>query len=249
MNVLIAGCSISNPQASNFDDDYLDEHYTQRIGLKNNNVINLSVGGQSNQKILLKTCAEISKQQIKYDLVIVQWTSLFRLNLNKCFSIYENCCNITISGVSNQPKEVQKFWSIWCKNFIHPRIEILEWFSQIILLENFLKNKNIPYVFVKGFDNFLNDIHKENWQLTSDEFKLAVLRHDYHPDLEISHIYDEMLSLYNIIDKNHWLNLPAEAWDDDVIDKSEDNRHPGPKSHNLYYNSLENYIKKLGLYF
>ena len=247
MNILIVGCSLSNPNESHFSHDYLDQHYVRQIELKNHTVTNLSRGGQSNQKILLKTCTEISKQKTKYDLIIVQWSSLFRLNLNIGYSIYEDPANFSILGTTDQHKKFKSFWSTWCNNFLHPRIEILEWFSQIILLGNFLKNQNIPYVFVKGHDNFLNDLNKKNWKLSSHEFKSKVLLFDNYPDWEVDEIYSEMLLLYDIIKQNNWLNLFTGAWNDEIIDRAEDGLHAGPMSHNNYYKSLENYIKRLGL--
>ena len=246
MNILVVGDSISSIGQCGLGSQ-IESHYVRQIESKNHIVTNVSVGGQSNQKILLKSCAEITKNH--YDLVIIQWSSLFRLNLNKGDSIYEGNCNLTVYELAVEHKKFKPLWDIWNRNFLHPRIEILEWLSQIILLETFLKAKQLPYVFVKGFDNFFTDLNKKNWSLSSNEFKSTVLFLDSHLDSEVDNVYNEMIQLYQCIGADNWLNLFSDSWVDSAIDLAGDGQHPGPLSHTHYFNNLENYIKKLGLSF
>jgi hypothetical protein len=247
MNILVVGDSLSSIGQCGLGDQ-LHHHYVRQIESKNHNVTNLSVGGQSNQNILLKTCLELSKQKNHYELVIIQWSSLFRINFNKGDSIYEGYTYFNVWSQDNE-KQFKSFWATWSKHFIHPRMEILEWCSQIILLENLLKQQAIPYVFVRGFDNFFNDLTKKDWKIASDEFKSIVIQLDRHPDWEIKQVYDELVSMYNCTIHDNWLNLYTDSWYDSRVDLAADNSHPGPLSHVNYYNSLENYIKKLGLSF
>jgi len=248
MNILIVGDSISSFGECGLAHD-INFHYVKKLELKNHNITNLSVGGQSNQKIVHKTCRALLNCKEQFDLIIIQWSSLFRINFNKGDSIYDQSCNFTLHKKSNEIIYAP-LWEVWAKNFIHPRIEILEWFFQIILLDNFLTTYSIPYVFVKGIDNFVDDISKKNWKQTSDFFKSSVLHIDSHPDEEINDVYNEFVLLYDkISSQSNWLNLLSDSWYDKRIDTASDHIHPGPLSHINYYDSLEDYIKKLGLSF
>lgn len=251
MNILVVGDSISSISGCGLGKDQLANHYVIRLEEKNHTVTNLSVGGQSNEKIAHKTCLEITKNANYYDLVIVQWSSLFRLNLNLGNSIYDKTCNFTVRGYdTNFQKICKPIWSSWVEHFMHPRIEILEWASQLILLNDFLSHQKIPYVFIRGFDNFFDDIKIKDWTAASDEFKSTVLQLDNYPDWEISEIYSELVTVYNCVSNQHnWLNLTSSPWTNMAFDVAEDNAHPGPLSHTQYYNSLEQYIKKFGLSF
>jgi hypothetical protein len=248
MNILVVGDSISSIDACGLGTE-INKHYVVQLESKNHKITNLSIGAQSNQKIAYKTCLELSTSSVQYDLVIVQWSTLFRLNLNNGSSIYDNTFNLTAWGYNSKSSKLYKpLWSIWSKYFIHPRIEILEWMTQLILLDNFLSNQNIPYIFVKGFDNFVNDIEANDWNNTSEYFKSGVLRIDEHPDQEITEIYNELVLMYeNICKQSNWLNLHSASWHDGRDDLAEDALHPGPLSHINYYNSLEKYTKTLGL--
>ena len=87
-------------------------------------VTNLSVGGQSNQKILNKACTELF-QNPSYDLIVLQYTSLFRLNFNNSKTVYENPENIVVSNYSTgeippireTPSTLKEFHKIWIKNY------------------------------------------------------------------------------------------------------------------------------------
>jgi hypothetical protein len=249
MNVLVVGDSISSIDFSGLGDQ-LQHHYVRQLELNNHNVTNLSLGGQSNQKIIYKTCLELTKNTNYYNLVIVQWSALFRINLNKGDTVYEDVCNFGVSGVDTYLNQYKSFWDTWTTHFIHPRTEILTWMTQIILLDNFLVNQRIPYVFIKGFDNFFKDLDIKNWKETSNTFKSIVLHSDKHPDEELDSVYDELISMYNqVCAQANWLNLFSDPWHEGRTDIAADGIHPGPLSHTNYYNNLDNYIKKLGLSF
>ena len=250
MNVLIIGDSVSVTEESQCKGYFLgDTNYVRLIELKNHTVTNLSVSGQSNQKILLKTCIELSKSDKQYDLIIVQWTTLFRINFSGGKTIYDSTANFSLAGLSPKLYKYKSFHNTWRKNFIHPRIEILEWLSQIILLETFLKNKGLPFIFIKIKDNFLADLNKKDWFLSSNEYKSLVLQVDKHPDWEISEIYNEMVRLYESLNTDNWVNLSSPSWYDIKVDFADDLQHPGPLSHAKYYNILENHIRNIGLIF
>lgn len=245
MNILVVGDSFSSLGECCLGDD-IDSHYANLIANKGHSITNLSVGGQNNKKIAHKVCMALLTTPNFYDLIIIQWSALFRLSLNQSNTVYENSYNFT----QTEPREFKSFWKTWNKHFTHPRIEVVEFLTQIYLLENFLKSQPIPYVFVKGFENFLSDLQVGNWRLTSKLFKDTVLHVDQLPDVEIDHFYNELLVLYsNLKHSVNWLNLSSPSWFDQRIDFGVDRIHPGPLTHQQFYHSLENYIKKIGFSF
>jgi hypothetical protein len=253
MKILIVGDSISSLSPSlektvfqNGFIDPIDKSWASLIQ-HNNTTTNLSIGGKSNTSIFNDTCLELIQNKNLYDLVIIQWSSLLRLSVNKGDSIYANPQNFTVeAGVP----EYEKFHSIWVKHFLHPRIALLEWMTQIIVLDNFLKQSQIPYMFIKGFDNFLKDLQHDHWSNTSDEFKSIVLHLNDLPDWEIDSFYSELKLLSDTMEmqtKGNWVNLTKLSWVDSMIDLADDNSHPGIMSHKKFFDSITNFAKSLGL--
>ena len=161
--------------------------------------------------------------------------------------LYQNEKNFT---VDRAVPGYEKFHSIWIKNFLHPRIDLLEWMTQIVVLNNFLKQSQIPYMFIKGFDNFLKDLQHDHWSNTSDEFKSVVLHVDVLPDWEIDPFYSELKLLFDIMEiqtGSNWLNLRELSWVDSMIDCADDNLHPGIVSHKKFFDSIITFVKTLGL--
>lgn len=243
MNILIVGCSFSsgdgfsNPDGKVWSSLFDKEHVVK----------NVSLGGSSNQKIFNKACYELTISQ--YDLVIIGWTSLFRLNLNYADTIYESQINLVPEGI--QPKEDKKlksFHEYWCKHFVHGTIELTTWLTQIVTLSRILKERQTPYIFIKFVDNFLLDLQQLTWYDTSDEFKDIVLYKDDLPDWEIEEYFNKLKVLYNIVSKeteNNWVNLKSEALYDIRVDVNEDLLHPGEESNKIYYNKVVTLLNRL----
>jgi hypothetical protein len=254
MNILIVGDSISSV-ASGEDNIYQcgfndpkNKNWASLIQNQNKNTTtNLSIGGQSNTNILNYTCLELIKNKNLYDLVIIQWSSLLRINFNEGHTVYSNPKNFT---VDRPISGYEKFYSIWIKNFLHPRVALLEWMTQIIVLANFLKQTQIPYMFIKGFDNFFTDLQHASWQQTSDEFKSTVLYLDTLPDQEVDLFYSELKSLFDIMENqtgSSWLNLRKLSWVDSIVDRADDHLHPGIVSHKNYFCDIITFTESLGL--
>lgn len=251
MKILIVGDSISSLTMGRdiyqcgFIDP-IDKNWASLIQ-HNNLTLNLSTGGQSNTKIFNNACLELIKNKNLYNLVIIQWSSLLRINFNEGKTIYQNEKNFT---VDRAVPGYEKFHSTWANNFLHPRIALIEWMTQIIVLNNFLKQIQIPYIFIKGFDNYLNELKCIDWRLASDEFKSVVLHVDVLPDWEIDPFYSELKLLFDIMEIQtgaNWLNLRELSWVDNKLDVADDNLHPGIVSHKKFFDSIITFVKTLGL--
>jgi len=243
MNILIAGCSFSsgdgfsNPNGKVWSSLFNKEHVIK----------NVSSGGFSNQTIFNKTCYELLIFQ--YDLVIIGWTSLFRLNFNDSKTIYGDPITFT-TGNKTKIKELTFFENYWTRHFLHGTIELTTWLTQIITLSRILKEKKTPYIFMKFIDNFLLDLQQPTWHDTSEEFKNIVLYRDMLPDWEIDEYFNKLKMLYNIISKeteNSWINLKSKSLYDIKIDVNEDLAHPGIETNKIYYNKIIELSNQIGV--
>ena len=213
-------------------------------------ITNLSVGGQCNQRIINKACTELFKNTT-YELVILQYTSLFRINFNNSNTVYENPVNMTVDG-TGPDRALQKFHDVWLKKYLHGRIEITEYLTQLIMINRLFKSIGIPFIFKKYFDNFFLDLEKDHWQNTSTAYKNIVLHMDQLPDWEINNIHADLRALYLIMvseSQNNWVNLTGPAFVDSMIDVADDLVHPGILSNRLYYQKFLDFSKTLGLQF
>ena len=244
MNILIVGCSYSA------DCGFVDpagKVWYHHIP-KSHSITNLSLRGQSNYKIFVKSCQELLDKN-NYDLVIVQWTTLHRLNFNDGLSVYDNPVNLTLS--TPKDSSLEKFHSIWTNNFINSRIELSEFLSLASTLACLLNSQNVPYMYVKMFDNFLTDLQVNDWRQASELFLESVLHSQELPDWEIDAFYNALCRQFAImknLSEANWLNLSSSDWYSSIVDFADDNLHPGVKTNEIFYNQIYNFIKTLGIY-
>jgi hypothetical protein len=241
-NILIVGDSLSHLNA--FADPtgklWLD------IFAPRHNITNLGFGGQCNPKIFVKALKELILKD--FDLVIIQWSSIFRLNFNFSKSIYDNQ---TYCGVSLAPcahPELEPIRKSWIKHCLHGRIEITELLIYMLGLSEILNQRKIPYIFIKTFDNYFSDLQKENWQDCNSDYLDNILFRQQLPDWEIEKFHLEMRQLYVLLKKNsgsNWLNLDQMAWMDQLSDKADDGLHPGIESCKKFGNDVVEFAKTL----
>jgi len=244
MNILIVGCSFSDHSGFTEPAGKVWYHHIP----KQHSVTNLSVGGQGNYKIFINTCTELLING-KYDLVIIQWSTLHRLSLNSGLSVYDKSINFTLSSPGDQ--QFEKFHSFWVDNFIHTRIDLSEFLSLVSALAIFLTNRNIPYIFIKGSDNFLTDLQHKNWKQCSNLFLDSVLSIHQLPDSEIDKFYTQLRSQFISVEKvsaSNWLNLYGADWFSNCIDHADDNMHAGIETNKIFFDQVHNFIKSFEIY-
>jgi len=239
-NILVVGDSFSHvngfdrPEGKLWFDIFSDRH----------NITNLSLYGQSNYKIFSKTTKAL--YQNEFDLIIIQWTSLFRLTFNSGHSIDDNEEICTFTSVWNP--QLKKIHSVWSRYFIHPRVEIVEFLLHILALSDLLQAKNIPYIFIKTFENYFSELQKDTWTLCSDDFLDTVLFRHQSQDWEIEKFYTELKDLYDKVESltgKHWLNLKSDPWFDQIFDYADDGGHPGINTCKKYGNDVVDFAKTL----
>jgi len=245
MNILIVGDSLSCTSPHSGLKNATSTIWHSKIPATS--ITNISMGGQSNLKIFNKTLIEIIKNSKKYDLVIVQWTSLLRLSLNMGKSIHDNQVNFVLGYPSSTNRLFKKFQTLWESAFCNPRVALLEWMSQVTALATFLTAYNQKFIFIKGFTNFIDNLVYEDWHDCDPKFLELVLHLSTLDDDHVTPYYNELrISFKNMVkaSENNWVNLLEPGWIESAIDIGDDNVHPDVKSHILYAESV---IKKLGL--
>ena len=239
MNILIVGDSLSS--CGGFDDPTGKIWYSM---IPQTNITNLSIGGQCNTKIYIKTISELIKNPTNYDLIVVQWSSLFRISFNQGRTIHDNQ---TSFNLAHPGKKFKRFQQLWRNNFINPRVELLEWLTQITSLATLLKSYNQNFVFIKAFNNFLPNLEHADWRNCSRDFLELVLNLSGLPDEDITKYYNELRTVYlamKTVSCQHWLNLHTPDWTQSATDHADDQSHPGVNSHKIYF---EDFIKKIVL--
>jgi len=241
-NILIVGDSLSHQNG--FTDPtgklWLD------VFAPRHNITNLGVGGQGNPKIFVKALKELIVKD--FDLVIIQWSSIFRLNFNFAKSIYDNQQSLGPSHCS--AAELGPLRNVWLKHCLHGRIEITESLTYMLGLTEIIHQRKIPYIFIKTFDNYFSDLQKENWQDCGEDYLDNVLFRQQLLDWEIEKFHLEMRLLYlqmkNISGRN-WLNLDQLAWMDQLSDYADDGLHPGIESSKKFGNDVVEFAKTLDI--
>lgn len=247
-NILICGCSFTADSGFTTE-NYQRYHYTSL--LKNNYPIkfdNISISGMSNREILLRTLENVILTEKKYDAVIVQWSSLSR------WWFYKNSSNVdNFTGInSNRTFGLEGPYNatlqkILLTEFNNQYVLLKQWLLDCIVLAKFLEEK-LPYTFCLGFDNWLLDFEKiqynQGFQNMSEEL-LVILDLHNHIDSYILERVNKIKDLINIAKQYNWINFPSPSWVSQQVDLSDDQLHPGIMSNVNWAKSLEPFISNL----
>ena len=200
-----------------YDSDVWPKVLGRKLGFETWNAGRL---GDSNDRILRTTISSVDYLDSigKTDLfVVIGLTSMFR---------YENWNN-QFENKFNEKEQPGKY--------INERIGPEEWLEfgeeslihrtclNIIHLQNFLKERNIPYLIFNCFDDMDEDIRKDSL------FKYIDLNNIYNRDFE-AHFKNFIVQKYN----TNWIN------NDDYFKIN----HPTDKSHIAWGIHLHKYIKE-----
>lgn len=241
MKILVSGCSYSHTCGFN---EPAGKIWVDHIS-KQHEVKNIAQNGHSNFKIFIRTCSELLVNN-SYDLIIVQWSSLYRLNLNKGHNIYNNLVSYTLADKKN----LAPMHRVWKKQFIHPRIELLEFLTLVATMTRFLKSLNLQFVFVKAFDNELTNLSNQYWKQCDPSFKDFMLHLSSLPDWEVDLFFNDLRNHYlamTSLSQDYWINLNKNDWFSDIIDTADDELHPGILSNRKYFEQIKDFVTKFAI--
>lgn len=263
---LIVGCSLTagyklGPEKNGTQSD-LPTHpdiWANRLikSLGDFEITNLASSGANNETIFHVATENILSQ--KYDLVLVQWTELPRLNLQVGLELYHtrsmlnydwdiNLNNhVVISGkwLSNIGERIR-----WISN---PHWQILN----LVRYVNILKNlQNLLYggkiLFVNGIVDLPKDYFTPMPYRYPDElpeYVQKMLQVETRDDSEIRELYEKIHEQYKSnqgINPDLWLNLYQPLKHIQVDNIHAGDTHPGPKSQIIFSDYLkEKLIEKI----
>jgi len=226
---MVAGCSFS--ATCGFSKENLPLHWVRLLSNHYScQVDNIAIDGASNDEIYYRTIEALNSVQ-RYDLVIVQWTSIGRQ------WIYFDDNNIddftminfgNIAGLLQNRDAVDQYARLHYSYFNNQYMNLKKWLLQILSLQTLLKDK--PFVFVKGFDNFLSDFSSveflESGFKNIDAVK-RLLDFKNRPDAYIADKVKTIQRLIEKIDKYKWVNFDSIEFSRELDDLADDKTHPG----------------------
>jgi hypothetical protein len=249
--ILFAGCS--NTATSGFTPEnqpryhwphLLSQHYSCEHK-------NIAVGGMSNEEIFLRTVEEVTNNH--YDLVIVQWTEIAREWVYFSDGNVDEWTNLSYaipSGLNESDANIQLYAKLHYAYFNNMYMKIKKWVLLTLALENVLKSKGIPFIFFKGFGNYIEEFqqaeYKDGQGFTnlSDELK-SMLDFKNRPDFYINKKLYVIKKLIDSMDNDKWIGLNSFSYNGNAVDLADDGDHAGPVSNqNLFLKLVEHIDSK-----
>jgi len=229
--ILFVGCSFTAD--SGFTLDHQAQYHWPWLVSQHYDCLfhNAGIGGSSNDAIFHRTIQNLATS--RYDLVVVQWSGIDRY---WAYLADDNIDNFTILnggrpvGFRSDQKYVQDYGRLHYSYFNNQYMNLCHWLSKVISLESLLKSRKQPFIFVKGFDNYIKDLIccvGYGHDRMSPELR-GLLNFHNSPDHLIENRLEQLMALFLMIDPTVWANLNHNAFNDLSLDLSDDGEHPGP---------------------
>jgi len=244
-NILLVGCSHSKSSGYLTDEDINKYLYSNLLEQDLNvKIDNRARDGSSNHEIFCRTVQALSIND--YDRVIVQWSGVSRLSMHRSLnSDREDMICIVPTGTKLLNKDFRAFRKIYLKHFMNTYIEICNWLSYVIALQGMLKQKDIPYVFVSGFSNYLNKIVQMDVPLSNhllNDAMEAVFDGAAYPDDVLQQRLDHIMMLISQVDKDFYMDFTQSDFKTMSVDQSDSAGHLGPQSNRIVAEKLKAYL-------
>tara|TARA_E500000178_G_scaffold214081_1_gene211430 strand:+ start:6274 stop:7026 length:753 start_codon:yes stop_codon:yes gene_type:complete len=146
--ILTNGCSFTN----GYDLNNINDNWPSQLSvLLNQQVINLALGGASNDRIF-RTTKEWLVNNEPPEYVIIGWTSHTRNELHHELGMY---CRTAATGIEQEngpdPGNLKKLHRFWIHNMFNEYINYRNWIYNILFLQDYFESKNIRYTFFNAF--------------------------------------------------------------------------------------------------
>jgi hypothetical protein len=218
--------------------------------LKETKVINAGVPGISNDKIFHNAVKEITKHQPKY--AFVQWTSYPRYEFSLGVETYSTSQYFTPNSIVSEHRLHKENYSA---NYIkdirdrflslhHPHYGIVQLIEFVNTLIKLCTVTGTKIFFVNGLCPWDNEyfVKLDNVLPSSyTQYTQEILDAGTRDDGEVFKLYDKIHSEYQqagSVQQPHWLNL-YKSFRDHKVDTNSDNKHPGIKSNQIYFDFLK----------
>jgi len=224
--ILINGCSFTE----GYDlEDINDNWPTQFSKLTNQDIINLALGGASNERIFRTTIEWLVNNNVP-EHVIIGWTGHNRNELSHELGMYVRLLTTSIEQ-ENGPKtdDLSVIHKTWMNHLLNEWINYRNWIYRLLFLQDYFESKKIKYTF---FSAFTDPLMIDFINATPAALELADLGRHNRKKISIEPSasapeFLELQTLCNQINFNHWI-LPTSSMSAYVTDQGfqkDDNGH------------------------
>lgn len=254
--ILAVGCSVTKGHGLNLEvnDPHLWVNQLASSIFNNACVSNLSQTGRNNNWIFTEAASAMVTD--RYDVVIIGWTDIDRLNFNVGLELYPTQTmlknmdininpNITVRGSTLEQlgNQIQKL-----KNTHWNILEMVKYVNILHYIQ--VKINQSKLFFVNTLTGY-PDTYFRHIPFTKpselDSYTQELLSVPTRDDVEIKKLYEMMHAQYNYyggIHEDCWLNLNTALMEMSVDTVSATDRHPGYKSQTVFANYLIPILKE-----
>lgn len=250
MKTLLGGCSLSDwcgfgaPVARNNlpPIGVIGNHQDPRCWYNilkerfNLDLTNVSYGGFSNEEILAAVLKKITLVD-NYELVIIQTTNTQRKWFYRSDNPFDFCL---AHGANTQNETERSMFDYFRVHFNNELVEIERTLTILILIQNYLQQKNIPLILVNGA-NFGQCL--KHLRTNSTEYCRRQISSDIWHSKGMTYS-NELQELANRVYIDQFVGLD-QSFVDLQVDRADDNIHPGSQSNLLYADLVGAEIKKI----
>jgi hypothetical protein len=238
VKILVSGCSISSGYGFADTKDNPLIWPNQLAKHMSAEVTNISIPGYDNVGIVLGAIREFTTNP--YDVILIQLTSLNRVVVSPNIHGAMNIASF------NSPSEKfginQKEYYHFFKTFVKLNHDYEHWkrlINCIIILQN-LKRAGYNIHIINGIIDWNQDFFEQRLS----NFSKRMIDFDNLPDEDIAQALDTISKDKSQIDLAMWIN-PFDFLVGLKIDQvTPQDKHPGPKSHQIFTNLIFNYLKE-----
>jgi hypothetical protein len=226
---------------------------------KNLELINISTGGLSNQRIFNNVVEAIS-QHTDIDYIVCAWTSVPRYNFNIGFELYKT--EETFTPFRTQIRDHRLNSTTFTNEYLRDisarflalhdlHYEIVYILRYINIITNLIKHRNTRLININAIcpwdKQFFTVLPTTVKSTDYSKFTKELLNISNRDDEEILKLYNKQHEQYNSyggIREHTWVNLYNSFWSE-YIDTNYDDLHPGVKSNQRYFQLVQQYMQKL----
>lgn len=252
-HVLVSGCSFTMGHGLNRE----IENPNLWVNLVFDQCVtkNIALAGRNNHSIFVNTVSELMNFQ--YDLVIVAWSIIPRINVNIGLELYETLSRLVSdydinTNERNYNKEYLGKLGDRIRDLFNDHwdfVNLIAYVNSLIKIQESQKTQSQIF-FVNTYSPWPTDFFEHKTiQKPSDlpEYTQDLLNVNNRDDKEILGLYDMIHQHYantGGINEDYWLNLNHPFSSMHVDSASPTDNHPGVESQNLFANHLTPILKE-----
>jgi len=246
--ILFAGCSHVGDSGFTEENQKLYHWPQLLVNEYDCNFKNIAIGGMSNDEIFVRTIEAVLED--KYDLVIVMWSDMLR---NWIYFSDHNIDDFTVInkngafGFNCPNRDAELYSKLQFTLFQNCYINLKKWLLLTMTLDAFFTARNQKFIFIKGFDNYVSDFVRINYQESvgftdaSDNLK-QILDFDQRPDYYINSKISKIKQIINNINQSNWINFEYFSFVSSMSDIADDGCHAGIETNQRMFDMIVKHI-------